>query len=879
MNGFPAIYCRANPIYRYPVFVLIVIFCVLFSSISTVYAEKNKVLVLHSYHHRFEWTKQVMAGIESVLNKSDIDVELLVEYMDTKFHKPEILFPHLQEIYAAKYGEMQPDIVIASDNNAFDFLLNNRGLLFPNVPIVFCSINNYSDSLLTNQSEITGVAEDFDFEGTIDLALRLHPETRQIAVVSDSTHTAMVTLERIKRSFAKFTDRVSFVELTDMTAQEFKQALNRLPDNTLVVLNGLYRDRIGRIFSGEEGLAFVANNSQVPVYVMWQQMIDQGILGGVAVSGFSQGQQAALMAVRILHGESSRHIPVLKKSPNVPVFDYNAMVRFNIDRSDLQEDSIVLNIPSSFYAKHKSAAWITITGIVILIIIIFILLFNISIRKKTEDKLKKHQDHLEDLVKKRTAELEKDIIANKQTFKDFKEQKEFNEKIIQTSSAIIVGLDRDHKITLFNRGAEKITGFKTREVIEKDWFKIFFKPDLYDEMNTAWEEAWGSSSHSYINPIQTKNGDMRIISWQTAGLYEEDDETKHMLISIGEDITERKLAEEAVKEAQHYTRGLVDANLDALVVISAKGKITDINIASELITGVPRKEIIGTDFLNYFSVPDAARKGYQQVFRDGYVRDYPLEIKHRDGSVTPVLYNASVYKDAQGNVAGVLAAARDITERRRAEEQIKASLKEKEVLLKEIHHRVKNNMQVISSLLKLQAANIKDDRITQALMDSQGRVQAMAFVHETLYSSDRLAAIDFKVYVSQLAKKIAQSYGVNKQVKLTIDAEDISLGIEQATHLGLIINELVSNSFKYAFPENRHGEISIRFQRIDQEMSKLIFQDNGSGISKDVDWRNSDSLGLQLIVLLAENQLDGTIDLNRDSGTRFTIKFNLKETE
>lgn len=144
-------------------------------------------------------------------------------------------------------------------------------------------------------------------------------------------------------------------------------------------------------------------------------------------------------------------------------------------------------------------------------------------------------------------------------------------------------------------------------------------------------------------------------------------------IGLHIDISQRRQVEEALKESQQYTRGLIEANVDALVTISAKGKITDVNIASELITGVSRKEIIGTDFSNYFTDPDAARKGYQQVFREGCVRDYPLEIKHRDGRVTPVLYNASVYKDAQGNVAGVFAAARDITEHKQAKDALQES--------------------------------------------------------------------------------------------------------------------------------------------------------------------------------------------------------------
>ena len=405
VHGFLTKYFSNNQKYYNIILVLFLVFYLLFSGISTVYAgHKFKVLVLHSYHLGFEWTSQIMAGIRSVLDESN-DVELLIEHMDTKFHKPEILFPHLREIYAVKYHKIQPDIIISSDNNALNFLLSNRDQLFSGVPVVFCGINNYSDSLIKNQINMTGVAEHFDIEGTINLVLHLHPEIRKIAVVSDTTHTSLINLERMKHSFPKFTDRVSFVELTGLAAQELKAALNRLPNDSLVIHNGLYRDPKGRNFTLEEGLDFVVQNTRVPVYTLWQFMIDHGVMGGVVVSGFSQGEQAALMAEKILQGESPGHIPVLKKSPNVPIFDYTVMSRFGINRSALQEDSIVLNIPSSIYTDHKNVIWMAIVSIVFLCFIIFVLTFNITARKKVEDKLKKHQDHLEDLVKKRTTRL------------------------------------------------------------------------------------------------------------------------------------------------------------------------------------------------------------------------------------------------------------------------------------------------------------------------------------------------------------------------------------------------------------------------------------------------------------------------------------------
>jgi PAS domain S-box-containing protein len=154
-------------------------------------------------------------------------------------------------------------------------------------------------------------------------------------------------------------------------------------------------------------------------------------------------------------------------------------------------------------------------------------------------------------------------------------------------------------------------------------------------------------------------------------------------IKLKAEVAKRMQAEEVLKESERYTRGLFEVNLDPLVTISAKGKITDVNHATEVVTGMFSKEIIGTDFSNYFTSPDSARKGYKQVFRKGFVRNYPLEIKHHDGKVTPVLFNASVYKDMEGRIAGCFAAARDITKIKQAEEELKKYQDHLEELVKE----------------------------------------------------------------------------------------------------------------------------------------------------------------------------------------------------
>jgi len=215
----------------------------------------------------------------------------------------------------------------------------------------------------------------------------------------------------------------------------------------------------------------------------------------------------------------------------------------------------------------------------------------------------------------------------------------------------------------------------------------------------------------------------------------------------------------------------------------------------------------------------------------------------------------------------------EIAERKRAEEQIKASLREKEVLLKEIHHRVKNNLQVISSLLYLQSKNIKDKETLEMFQDGQNRVRSMALVHERLYGSQDLARIDLAEYVRNLTSYLFRSYGVNTNaIELKISADDVFLDIDTAIPCGLIINELVSNCLKHAFPDGREGEIRIEFDSDGDNKFTLLASDNGVGFPKDLDFRDMESLGLQLVNMLV-NQLEGTIDLDTSGGTAFKIRF------
>jgi len=212
----------------------------------------------------------------------------------------------------------------------------------------------------------------------------------------------------------------------------------------------------------------------------------------------------------------------------------------------------------------------------------------------------------------------------------------------------------------------------------------------------------------------------------------------------------------------------------------------------------------------------------------------------------------------------------EIEERTKIEEQLKLSLKEKNVMLKEIHHRVKNNMQIISSLLSLQAQHIKDEESLQIFNDSQDRIRSMALVHEKLYQSSDFSSIDFSEYVHDLVSSIHQPKLTN--IETDIDVENIVIDINKAVPCGLIINELITNAFKHAFPNNQEGKIKITMKLDDTETYILVISDNGIGLPDDLDFRNTKSLGLQLVTGLVR-QLQGNVDVDRTTGTKFTIIF------
>ncbi|MCK4766689.1 MAG: PAS domain S-box protein [Candidatus Aminicenantes bacterium] len=349
-------------------------------------------------------------------------------------------------------------------------------------------------------------------------------------------------------------------------------------------------------------------------------------------------------------------------------------------------------------------------------------------------------------------------------------------------------------------------------------------------------------------------------------------------IAIVRDITERKKTEAALRESEDRYRALFNHASDYIFIIDPTHRdgpvIADVNEYACTKHGYTREELLDKPYSIVDDVDSQQEiTGKTQRILAGEILNYDSVHVRKDGSKFPVEVAARLIVVKEKPV--VIAIVRDSTERKHAEALIKKALAEKEVLLKEIHHRVKNNLQVITSLLSLQSRYIKDENALDVLRSSRERVWAMASVHEELYSSKSLSKVDFPAYIPRLANHLFDTYSLSRdRVRLEMEIDDINLDVESAIPIGLIINELVSNSLKYAFPGSRNGEVKVQLSRTkngDHDYI-LVVRDNGVGLPGNFSIEQNDSLGMVLVKTLVR-QMHGVLDCDTDDGAVFTIKF------
>ncbi len=331
-----------------------------------------------------------------------------------------------------------------------------------------------------------------------------------------------------------------------------------------------------------------------------------------------------------------------------------------------------------------------------------------------------------------------------------------------------------------------------------------------------------------------------------------------------------------LKSSEKKFRNLFQTSMDSIMVIStATGKISDVNKACENLYGYSKEEFSELVPWKLLLDPDSTQEFFEKTSNGKFMPMPELCNKKKDGSV--IFVEATTGKFSIHGELFVYYVIRDITLRKEAEANVMTSLREKEVLLREIHHRVKNNMQVIVSLLRLHSRRTQDDQLHTVFDECRDRINAMSLIHEALYESRDVSQIDFSSYLKKLCRHLNQAYGRAGLIETSVAPSKVQLGMDKGIAVGMVVCELVSNSFKHAFSDNQKGTITIQLLSPEDGIIQLTVQDDGIGLPTDVNLGAPQSLGLDLAVSAIKGELGGSIEVDRDGGTKYTIQFETEE--
>ena len=454
--------------------------------------------------------------------------------------------------------------------------------------------------------------------------------------------------------------------------------------------------------------------------------------------------------------------------------------------------------------------------------------------------------------------------------KSFNNTEEMMHLAVEASPNGMVMTDREGVIVLVNSATEKLFGYSRQELIGQP--VEILVPKRFNHQHPEYRENYiGESKTRPMGHGRDLYGLRKDGTEFPVEVGLNPVETDHGLfvLAVIVDITDRKHAEEMIHLA-------VEASPNGMVMTDKNGIIVMVNSTTEMLFGYPRNELIGQQIETL--IPESHREHHPELRKNylkqpsaramGHGRDlYGL---HKNGMEFPVEVGLNPIRTPQGMM--VLASVINITERKHQESQLKAALKEKELLLAEIHHRVKNNLQIIDSLLGMQSDMLVNETAVSLLRESQNRVKSMALIHQILYESSDFANVDFSSVLRALVSNLEYSYALDaSRISVNIDTDPVFLPIDISIPLGLIVNELCSNAMKYAFGEHDSGTIEISLKYAEPHVLQVYVADNGTGIPDEFDLKDSSTLGLQLVHLLGE-QISAELNFQRKEPTSFTLR-------
>jgi len=818
-------------------------------------ARRQKILVLHSYHQGLNWTDNITKGILSVLNQHE-DIEIQFEYMDTKRRYDEEYLKEFKKLYRLKHKGIPYNVVIASDNNALYFTRDHQEEFFKNIPIVFCSIDQFEDSLIEGMTDITGVTEFIDFKQTVEQALRLHPKAKNLVVINDNiTTSAIINRNHIISFWPELKTNVKLIFLENLSIQSLVEKVKNLDNSNIILLLNFSKDQEGNYISYQENIEIIRDATELPIYSSWVFYFNEGIVGGMLTSGFKQGKLAAELAVKVINGTDVNSIPLVTEGYNAFMFDYNQMKRFKITVNNLPKESIVINQPPSFITKYK------ISIIVILISLGLLVLIIIYAR-----------------YKRRINETR--LIARNQQLKS----------------------SRNRLLRMLDANSDGVWEHNFKEhstyISKNIWEKLGYDPDLvkntpefieqliHSEDIQEFIEERGKLQNGVIDllvfemRLKAKNNIWMWLKAKAKILDYSSEKQAINLVGTLIDITQRKQAEAKIKEdekqiraSEERWRSLIEQAADEIIIHDFEGNILDVNLATCKLLGYDRKEIIGSNMtlldqkynLNQFKTqwnklrPENASIKLESIQKRKNNTTFPVEIHLSLIDLTDTKLILSVASDIS---------VRQETERKVLNAVIEAEENERKRFATDLHDSIGPLLSSINLYLSALSKSKLSERNEQIISSSR------EIVNETL--------INIKEISNNLSPHVLNDFGLvnainsfiskinlSKTINITLDSKNLEERINQQIEVVIyrVITELINNTIKHAEANN----IQISLSRENNSLN-LIYIDDGKGF--DPDEINSESTGMGLYNILSRiKSLNGShnIQSNPETGGMIAV--------
>jgi PAS domain S-box-containing protein len=606
---------------------------------AELFAANKQVLIIHSYHSGLNWTDSIMNGIRDTFAHSGLDIQMSAEYLDARRYPDSEYTGKIRDLLISRLKGTTPDLVMVSDNDAFDFILAQRNRLSPDTPLVFCGVNDFHPSMISKYRGITGVAEDISVIETVDLALSLHPNTREIIVIGRTSTADKHNRDSFVAALPGLPPQLKITLWDDMSVSELGARLEKLGDESLIFINGLIKDETGRLMMYGETTRWISLHSAVPAYSLWDVFLGTGLLGGKLVTGYTQGQMAGELALRILKGESADRIPVINALyANRYMFDYNQLERFHIPLSKLPKDTIFINRPDSFYDKYKTIVWMVAAVVFVLSGLVVLLSIAVIRQHKAEEALRKSEGRMR-------LFFERQLVGMAITSPE-KGWLQVNDKLC------------------------KMLGYSRTELEHMTWAELTYPDDLAPDIARFDKLLTGEiNGYSMEKRFIRKDGTV-IFTNLSVGCVRRNNGTVDYVLALLEDITERTQAEEKLRESEERYKNFVEKSFAGVYVVQ-DGLFAFLNNNATSFAGYTPEELIGrqSDILVHPEDRRKIREKAKKMLSGEDLSPYQFRIVTKDAQIRWIM--ETVTSIQYGGRRAILGNSMDITDRKRAEEALR----------------------------------------------------------------------------------------------------------------------------------------------------------------------------------------------------------------